>query len=610
MDLQSWDRDEGIALMLAQSERDGHRLHRDFFSDVSPLFVASIRIGLDILGTTLAAGRWVILIYAALALFATGWLTALIAGRWAGLAAVVLLGLSPGFRSASRVIWADLPSSGFATLAIALVLQYGRRRSRRWLILAGLAMGASLLVKPLSVAMLVPLVMALWVERVHEDRPFRLLQPLTLLAAATALLPLAALAYYGPHLLSDLLMFSWKAQQAMQVDVLKHLEQVGFYLCRDPGLLALVLPGVLVLFRRQSRHGLLLITWITAMLGLLVTRAPYWGHQTVAVLPPLAIAGGLFLGEIACIGRLAWHRKRLNVTWHNALAAGALTVWLACLPSVLLTTQIHGVSTYLSSELASLIEVLKTHTGRLDYVIADDIGIVFMADRPTPPGLAVTSYKRIAAGHLAANDVQKQTLQYDVAAVVMSPDRFRGQLPEYERWLQENFELTLQTTSGYQLFTPVDWYRRVAEPCQVNFADQINLLGYEMTSAETDTGVVLRVTLYWQAIKPTVVPLTVFLHIVDSTGQLLSGKDTQPMEGLYPTDEWRPGQELRDVHLIELPAALAPVDTYTVEIGLYDLMTMQRLPARDANGEKLPDDALRISFSVDTRHGRSQITRR
>ncbi len=59
---------------------------------------------------------------------------------------------------------------------------------------------------------------------------------------------------------------------------------------------------------------------------------------------------------------------------------------------------------------------------------------------------------------------------------------------------------------------------------------------------------------------------------------MLSGWDSQPLNGLYPTNLWSPGESISDTFLLPLPAGGLPSGTYRLVTGFYELDTGQRLP--------------------------------
>ncbi|RLC82562.1 MAG: hypothetical protein DRI61_01950 [Chloroflexi bacterium] len=131
---------------------------------------------------------------------------------------------------------------------------------------------------------------------------------------------------------------------------------------------------------------------------------------------------------------------------------------------------------------------------------------------------------------------------------------------------------------------------RVAEiphKLRARFGNSIELLGYGLD----EEGGSINLTLYWQGRARITRDLQVFVHLVDAEGRLLSQADGPPVEGLYPTSKWWPGQIILDSHRISVPAGSHPK---AILVGLYDLTTMQRLPAFREDGSEWEDYAVVI----------------
>jgi hypothetical protein len=101
----------------------------------------------------------------------------------------------------------------------------------------------------------------------------------------------------------------------------------------------------------------------------------------------------------------------------------------------------------------------------------------------------------------------------------------------------------------------------------------------------------MKVTLYWQALARVDGHYKVFVHLYDETGQLRTQVDDFPLHGDAPTESWLPGEVLIDRYTLHLPADL-PAATYRLAVGMYDPVTGRRLPATDAKGTPLPNNAI------------------
>ncbi len=112
------------------------------------------------------------------------------------------------------------------------------------------------------------------------------------------------------------------------------------------------------------------------------------------------------------------------------------------------------------------------------------------------------------------------------------------------------------------------------QPVQANLGGQMELRGYK---AEQN-GRKLTVTLYWRALAAMPVDYTVFVHLISPDGQLVAQHDDGPWWELpIPTSTWRPGEELLDRHLLNLPPDLPP-GSYQLQAGVYHWQTLERLP--------------------------------
>ena len=112
------------------------------------------------------------------------------------------------------------------------------------------------------------------------------------------------------------------------------------------------------------------------------------------------------------------------------------------------------------------------------------------------------------------------------------------------------------------------------------FADQIDLLGYNLSHHRLASGQSLELTLFWSPRGRPTQDYTVFVHLLDSQGQLQGQADSPPTSGKYPTSVWDAGEVIADLHTLSLAPDL-PAGEYNLAIGLYDPQTGQRLQIAD-----------------------------
>ena len=122
-----------------------------------------------------------------------------------------------------------------------------------------------------------------------------------------------------------------------------------------------------------------------------------------------------------------------------------------------------------------------------------------------------------------------------------------------------------------------------ADYLPANFDNKILLLDYEMHNVQVRKADALRLTLRWQALAPMDEDYTIFVHLLDENDQIRGQEDTQPAYGTYPTSRWREAEVVFDPHTVWTEEQ-APLGLYRIEVGLYLLRTMERLPLLDVWG--------------------------
>ena len=135
----------------------------------------------------------------------------------------------------------------------------------------------------------------------------------------------------------------------------------------------------------------------------------------------------------------------------------------------------------------------------------------------------------------------------------------------------------------------------------VNFADQIALVG--LVTSHHQPANTLDLTLTWRSLAPVADEQVVFVHLVDSEGNLITAYDSPPTTnlsgvdgGIYPTTLWQPGDTIRDERRLALPADLPP-GTYQIFIGLYRPTDFARLPI--VNGDYVNNSLPVFEWVVD-----------
>jgi hypothetical protein len=118
-------------------------------------------------------------------------------------------------------------------------------------------------------------------------------------------------------------------------------------------------------------------------------------------------------------------------------------------------------------------------------------------------------------------------------------------------------------------------------PLKVQFGDVAELLGWQYANNQYTNN---QLTLYWQSLSLTNTAYTVFVHVLDSNGNIIAQRDNPPANGTRPTTSWLPPEIVADTYDLPLPPEAA-----ALRVGLYDPKTGERL--------RLPDGAEFVVFS-------------
>jgi hypothetical protein len=172
--------------------------------------------------------------------------------------------------------------------------------------------------------------------------------------------------------------------------------------------------------------------------------------------------------------------------------------------------------------------------------------------------------------------------------VTLGPWRVRATAPPPPLEHQVDFHVGDISAQGAKL------HRRATQ-------GEVQLIGYALDSprsldnpknvALTET---LVVTLAWKSHATVETDYVVFVHLLDDRGELIAQHDGPPARRIgitYPPSWWVPGDIVLDRHELPLPQ---PIPSATLRVGLYHPVTLQRLPTYDAQGKRLPDDAISL----------------
>jgi hypothetical protein len=129
---------------------------------------------------------------------------------------------------------------------------------------------------------------------------------------------------------------------------------------------------------------------------------------------------------------------------------------------------------------------------------------------------------------------------------------------------------------------PVDWTPVLPPETGVDYGGALRLAPPDR-AIEASPGKTLAVDLHWYALAPSPHDWQLFVHLVPK------GKRTQPLVQIdeplgtaaYPSSFWPVGENVSQRVEFSVPASVEP-GAYDLLVGLYDLVTNERVPTPDS----------------------------
>ncbi len=154
------------------------------------------------------------------------------------------------------------------------------------------------------------------------------------------------------------------------------------------------------------------------------------------------------------------------------------------------------------------------------------------------------------------------------------------------------------TTAGNEVWLgtvnllPRDSALNVPNPAHVNFGDEAELVGYDLSTLSMTPGQEVKLTLYWRTQHKLTTDYRAFVHILNiPTSELYGASDSMPANWTRPTTTWQPGEIIKDEHVFKIKDD-APPGTWQIEIGMYELTkdnTIRRLRVITPDGGEAED---------------------
>jgi hypothetical protein len=220
----------------------------------------------------------------------------------------------------------------------------------------------------------------------------------------------------------------------------------------------------------------------------------------------------------------------------------------------------------------------------------------FSAQRDISPGL-----RNLPTSHWKPGDVYADPYRLDIGETAFAPDEMQVQVGLYR---PNGPRLVARGPAGQWPDNAVSLGTlklaprpgAVPHPTQVNFGNQVSLVGYDLDARIIRPGEAVSVTLYWQALALMKQDYSVFLHLVDGSGQVMVMDDGMPYTQPKRTSRWLPGQIMQEVRALKAPLDM-PVGLYGIELGVFS-EAGDRLPVAASDGNYVGEQKMLVQVRV------------
>ncbi|MFP4438568.1 MAG: ArnT family glycosyltransferase [Chloroflexaceae bacterium] len=135
----------------------------------------------------------------------------------------------------------------------------------------------------------------------------------------------------------------------------------------------------------------------------------------------------------------------------------------------------------------------------------------------------------------------------------------------------------------------------VAQTIDASFGSLLQLRGYGVDTTQLQDNNVIILNIHWQAKKKMTENYQLFIHVLNSRGEIVGQADVPPGGPRAPTSIWHSSQFVDWAHPVPVEADLAP-GQYWVALGVYHPTSFARLPLQGPLRPGAPDDGPNALF--------------
>jgi len=337
--------------------------------------------------------------------------------------------------------------------------------------------------------------------------------------------------------------------------------------------------------RRGQAWALLVpVIWVLVAVGLYLYLDLYTRY--LRFLLPAQIAVALWMGRGVWV---IWHlvprsaeENRAHFTRHIPKLAAVVALGAYCFTLFQGLVPLYTDPAYFRDDYRHLAQIIKAEEKRGDAIILsapglqEIFGYYYDGDLPIYP---------LPAGADILGDTRAVIAEHNrIFAVLYGVGEQDPQGIVTRTLNQEAYQMNAEWVDNIRL-------ERYASPAVFDtvqasgaaFGEHIRLQSYALSDTHVRPNDALQIQLEWTTDALLNTRYKVFIQLLNSAGNLVAQRDSEPAGGEALTTLWQPGQIILDNHALAIPGDLSAGE-YTLIIGLYDENPPQeRLPVGDAD---------------------------
>jgi 4-amino-4-deoxy-L-arabinose transferase-like glycosyltransferase len=456
-----FDSDEGLNLMRSMLVTLGHPLYREISSDQPPLFNQLLAILFRVTGFEVNPARMLVLLFSTVFVWACAQFLQLTSGKLAAILFLPLVVMLPQFLRLSTSVMIGVPSIALAAVSMFFVVVWHQTRDSFWLVLSGLALALSVLIK-LFTGFVAPIffigiLTSMYLDGRGESFSWKMLRPALIWGISfVSLAILLGLVLVGPQNISAI------TAPHLAAPATEGLGGAGYtingHLRAAVPLLLLGVLGAVVCLYRRNWLAFYPLAWAALAYILFSFYSPVFYHHQLLITVPLTMLAAAGVGEgISHLSRLRSFSDlvRPQTVLGAVILIGFISVSIFYSPmldrELMNRPRLTDFSLRATSGKLKVIRTMNEYIDQTNWIMTDMPMYAFRVGRPVPPSVATFSSKRLATGSLTEEDILTAMRDYRPEQVLMA----RFQIPALEAYLKEHYTLIL-SVEFFRLFLRKD----------------------------------------------------------------------------------------------------------------------------------------------------------